>query len=147
MAEIIIKEPGEKAPCKSVGVIVRNGEGEILLLARRRGVLGWACPAGHIDSEEGAEVWRDRELAEETGVVIGGEIKLVLHADINNACKRGFTEHEWFVYSATAENDRLELKEPENHKGVGWFKPEEAKCLNLEPVWRAILSDPWVGIF
>lgn len=137
---IAIKESGGKAPCKSIGVIVKNKDGEIILLDRRKGVLGWACPAGHIDSEESAEVWRDRELAEETGIVLAGEVELVLRADINNACKRGFGEHEWFVYSAKADDDRLELKEPESHKGIGWFKPEEIKGLELEPVWRAILK-------
>ncbi|MEK7520834.1 MAG: NUDIX hydrolase [Patescibacteria group bacterium] len=140
MSEIVIKEPGGKASCKSVGMIVKNKDGEIALLDRRKEVLGWACPAGHIDSEEGAEVWRDRELAEETGIAVRGEMALVLHADINNACKRGFDEHEWFIYAAEAESDRLELKEPENHKGIGWFKPEEIRHLELEPVWRAILE-------
>ena len=39
-----------------------------------------------------------------------------------------------------AKDDRLELKEPEKHKGIGWFTLKEINTLELEPVWRTILS-------
>ena len=82
-----------------------------------------------------------RELAEETGVQVNDAMKLILHAGINNACQRGFDAHEWRVYFLEAASDHVELKEPDKHKGIGWFNSGEIAGLNLEPVWLAIFLE------
>lgn len=133
--------PTGKLECKSVGVVVLNKDGEILLLDRRKGVLGWACPAGHLDPGEDHLAALKRELFEETGVKVNDSAKMLLHADVQNACKRGFEAHEWWIYALEAETDHIELKEPDKHKGIGWFKPAEVEALELEPVWRTILEN------
>jgi len=137
---VSISSPSGRLECKSVGLIVMNPEHEVLLLDRRKGVLGWAGPAGHLESGEDPLCALRRELFEETGVELNSSYKLVLHADMDNACKRGFNSHEWWVYMLRAKDDRLELKEPEKHKGIGWFTLKEINTLELEPVWRTILS-------
>lgn len=139
--KIVISSVSGKLSCRSVGVVVLNKEGEILLLDRRKGVLGWACPAGHLEDGENHLGTLKRELVEETGVQVNDTAKLVLHADMNNACKRGFDAHEWWVYVLEAISDHVELKEPDKHKGIGWFKSSEVDVLELEPVWRAILDN------
>ena len=132
----------DEKTCRSAGMIVRNPDGEILLLDRRNGVLGWACPAGHVESEEGTLDCALRELTEETGIQL--ELKnvtdLFLEQYINNSCNRGASGHNWTIYIANTPNDRIILKEPDDHKGIGWFKLEELEYLQLEPVWKIILD-------
>lgn len=142
MSNIRVSPPSGKLPCKAVGIIVFNKEGKMLLLDRRKGFLGWACPAGHLDPGEHELVAAKRELFEETGLVVGGNdfLKLVLWADINNPCSRGAEAHEWWIYVMRTDNDYVELKEPDKHKGIGWFAPDEADVLDLEPVWRLALN-------
>ena len=36
--------------------------------------------------------------------------------------------------------DFAELKEPESHKGIGWFELTEAEALEIEPIWRLVLN-------
>ncbi|MDO8600330.1 MAG: NUDIX hydrolase [bacterium] len=138
----VIRPSSGMLSCNSVGVIVRNQEGEYCLLDRRRGVRAWAAPAGHIDEGEDPRVSVARELEEETGIRIEtSAFAEVLRCDAYSPCGRGAEFHGWFVYDGgTVVKDRIELLEPEKHRGIGWFHPEEMRHLELEPVWRAFFK-------
>ncbi|MDP3999107.1 MAG: NUDIX hydrolase [bacterium] len=140
MDEVMVTPPTGKLPCKAVGIIVINEKGEILLLDRRKGTPGWACPAGHVEPGEHELVTAKRELFEETGVQANDSMKLVLWADINNPCNRGAKAHEWWIYTMVVDHDLAELKEPKSHKGIGWFELAEAEALEIEPIWRLVLN-------
>lgn len=138
----ILRPQSGTLSCKSVGVIIRNQNGEYCLLDRRKGVQAWAAPAGHIDEGEDSRVCMARELEEETGIRVDMSVLTeVVCCDAFNPCGRGAEWHEWFVYDGgTIANDRLELREPEKHRGIGWFSPKEIGHLALEPVWRAFFE-------
>ncbi len=142
-SDIVISPVSGKLICRSVGVVISNPKKEILLLDHRKGVLGWAAPAGHLESGEFPLGCGIRELLEESGIRLDpNKAGLLLHADINNACARGAEAHEWYVYKAEADEDSLELKEPKKHRGIGWFNPAELRgqsLVKLEPVWFSIL--------
>lgn len=96
---------------RSVGVIVRDQQGRLLMIRRGRPPFGWACPAGHVDSdldEDGQPQWDEaaaRELREETGLRAAG---LVLRhfARHENLCRRpGGDHHLWAVFEATAQGE------------------------------------------
>ncbi|MEK7654223.1 MAG: NUDIX domain-containing protein [Patescibacteria group bacterium] len=142
-SDIVISPVSGRLKCKSVGAIVKC-DGKILMLDRRKGVFGWACPAGHV--EDGESTWKciQRELMEETGIKIYAG-SCVLEADINNACKKGAFAHQWEVHEISVTDPTVKLMEPDKHKGIGWFIPEELLALSLEPVWGAILER--VGVF
>lgn len=128
--------------CHSVGVILINPNQEILLLDRRKGVLGWACPAGHKEKNEENIDCAIRELEEETGLKVdSADLRLLLTAYTDNACN-GAQGHNWAVFVGNLSHDRIQLGEPDKHKGIGWFKWEEIQHLALEPVWRVFL-DYW----
>ncbi|MDO8467241.1 MAG: NUDIX hydrolase [bacterium] len=142
----VMKNPQGSRACPCSGVIVRH-RGKILMLDRLKGVLGWACPAGHRDSEEFPLDCAKRELFEETDIDLAKarNLGLVLHSEIsNNACGRGANSHVWHVYSLEVNDDYFKLKEPTKHSDMNWFSPEEIAKMNLEPVWRLILEE--VGI-
>lgn len=129
--------------CNSVGVIIRNQEGEYCLLDRRKGVHAWAAPAGHIENGEDSRVCMARELEEETGICTEpSAFHEVLRCDAYSPCGRGAEFHGWFVYDAgMVAKDRIELREPEKHRGIGWFSVEEIRHLDLEPVWLVFLKE------
>lgn len=141
-SESILRPTSGMLPCRSVGVVIRNQDGEYCLLDRRKGVRAWAAPAGHIDLGEDPRVCMERELEEEAGIRIeSAALVEVAHCDALNPCGRGAEWHEWFVYSGgVVADDHLELREPEQHRGIGWFSPEEMRHLDLEPVWRAFFE-------
>jgi len=143
----------------SVGMLVRDGD-KLLLIERRKGVLGFAAPAGHVDHDPSYEASAKRELEEEVGLELTS-LKLVLERDVNNACRRtDGTWHHWKVYEVTATG---ELKRSEEEtKQAGWYSPAEVKVLadktrrdkdggisdndweqspGLEPVWYDFLQD------
>jgi 8-oxo-dGTP pyrophosphatase MutT (NUDIX family) len=128
--------------CNSAGIIIRNENGEYCLLDRRRGVQAWAAPAGHIDEGEDPRACVARECEEETGIRIEqSALQEVLHCDAHSPCGRGAEYHNWFVYDGgVVADDRIELRELEKHRGIGWFSPEEMRHLDMEPCWRAFFE-------
>jgi len=55
-------------PRLTVDAVVRNADGDVLLIKRRNPPLGWALPGGFVDVGETLERAVARELNEETGL-------------------------------------------------------------------------------
>lgn len=109
---------------QSVGVVLKNQQGELALLKRGRYPVGMAPAAGHIDAHGTPEQAAIDELHEELGVdlAINGLTKTVIeHRLVKNLCRRpGGEYHIWNIYEATI--DGAELKpDPHETKGAGWY--------------------------
>jgi len=120
----------------SAGAVIKNDKGEILLIDRATFPFGFACPAGHVDEGETAEVTVVREVKEETGLDVT-KYELIRESVTNvlaNPCSKGVHHHYWYVYTCevTGEVTR-NLRET---KSIGWYSPEEIRKLTLEPVWE-----------
>lgn len=126
----------------SVGMILTNSQGQILLIDRKRFPLFFACPAGHLEEAEQPEAGAIREAREEVGFDISN-LQLVLHERFENPCRRqDGTWHEWWVYRADFTG---ELKGSQDEtKSVGWYKGEEIQALKkegkLEPIWQQVFE-------
>lgn len=125
----------------SVGAIIKNNKGEILMIDRLKTPFGWACPAGHIDEDEEPEEALLREVKEETGL----NIKSFNEIDINytrddytdcpqEPCSRGINFHMWFIYDVVAEGELI--FKADEVKAIKWCSIEEIKHLPLEKVWK-----------
>lgn len=120
---------------KSVGAIIKDKEGRILMLDRKKFPFGWACPAGHIDKGEKPEEALVREVREETAL-IAEDYKLIFHEFISwNKCSRGVSGHDWYVYEILRWSGDLKIDETEE-KSIDWKSQEEIKKLQLEEVWE-----------
>lgn len=120
---------------QSVGIIIKNDHGQILMLDRKNYPQGWACPAGHVDQGEGPEKAAHREAEEETGIQIKEIHKLIQEFVEWNECAQGIKGHYWHVYEAVSW-DGAPKTEDKEAKTIKWIHPEELKDMELEPVWK-----------
>jgi ADP-ribose pyrophosphatase YjhB (NUDIX family) len=125
----------------SVGAVIRNSEGEILMIDRLKTPYGFACPAGHIDEGEAPETALVREVLEETGLKVKSfkEYRINYSSDDfsdcpQEPCSRGIDFHMWFIYEVEAEGELI-FKDDEV-KSIGFYSIEEIKFLKLESAWE-----------
>lgn len=119
----------------SVGAIIKNAKGEILLIDRATFPFGWACPAGHIDEGETPEKALRREAKEETGLMIK-DYRLLFHEFVPwNECFYGETGHDWHVFEISDCEGEVK-KNLWEVKSIKWVAPEDIKDLDLEEVWK-----------
>lgn len=127
--------------------IVRNGK--VLMINHIK--LGmWLCPGGHVELDEDPEQAIHREILEETGCEIEllGE-KPPADDDFNKSLTRPrflnihkiedktFLKHKHIAMHFLARIIRGEPKLNEKeHKGIGWFSPEELDALDTRPNMR-----------
>lgn len=110
---------------KSVGVVVQNDEGDILLLHRARFPFGMAPPAGHIDDHGSPEQAAVIEVFEEVGLVLAldGLHKVISERRVTNQCRRTNGDyHIWTVYTAQAGTKTTQASEAET-LGCEWVSP------------------------
>lgn len=120
---------------KSVGAIIRNKKGEILMIERKKFPLGWACPAGHVDKGESPEEALRREVKEETGLKIE-DFKLLVHEFVEwNECSKGVRGHDWYVYEAVDFEGEIKKADAEA-KNIKWVDSSKLRELELEEVWK-----------
>jgi 8-oxo-dGTP pyrophosphatase MutT (NUDIX family) len=113
-------------PKPSVGAVVTDAEGRILLMWRHRHITdaaGWEIPAGWAEpGEDLAEAVR-REVLEETGFEAGHAAELVVYHPLS-----GISTMTYTVFHATGVT---EVGEPDADEAdrVSWFTAAEARAL------------------
>lgn len=124
----------------SVGAVIRNSIGDILLIDRLKTPFGFACPAGHVDKGEAPETALIREVLEETGLKVTSFKEYQINYSLDDfsdcpqePCSRGIDFHMWFIYEVEAEGDLI-FKDDEV-KSIGWYSIDEIRVLKLESVW------------
>jgi ADP-ribose pyrophosphatase YjhB (NUDIX family) len=129
----------------SVGIVVYNTDGKLLLIERKKFPPGFALPAGHVDADKSYEDAARRELQEETGL-IAKKLELVGEGRKENKCRRpGGDWHYWKIYKAEVEG-AIKKNEDET-KGIDWFSPEQIKRLaerTEDYLYQKISEDEWV---
>lgn len=110
-------------PKIGVGVlIVREGR---LLLGRRKGSHGadfWAAPGGHLEFGETPEECAQREVLEETGLVVGKMAKITFTNDFFTAERKHYVT---LFMLAERTSGTPETREPDKCAGWQWFSAAE----------------------
>ncbi|GAA0972875.1 NUDIX hydrolase [Nocardiopsis tropica] len=150
----------------SVGVVLRDSDGRILMITRKLAPSGIAPIAGHVCDEIptlthlGAAVV---ETQEEVGLTVWPEdLTLIYARAIENRCRRTPAPslgHEWMVFSASRWTGELTPSERET-RGAAWYTAEKIQALAertvayahgdvTEAEWQASpgLEPVWVDIF
>lgn len=139
-------------PGKSVGAVIRDKDGALLALYRKKKPLGLSLPAGHIDPGETPADAIQREVYEETGLEVK-RYREVLHRIFPNPCSRtdprgrSYGGHEWWVYEVLEWDGVPRLMEPDKHEFVRFTNL--ADMLHPVQVWDPAWRDhilPALGI-
>jgi len=118
----------------SVGIIITNADGKVLLLDHvLRPGSGWGIPGGFINQGEQPEAAARREIFEETGIEL---------ENLRMIRVRTIGRHIEILFRAES-NDQAEVKSREINN-LGWFLPEnmpEEMSSVQKSIVRKVLSD------
>jgi 8-oxo-dGTP diphosphatase len=119
----------------SVGVIITNANGKVLLLEHiLRPGSGWGIPGGFIEHAEQPETAARRELREETGIEL---------ENLRMLRVRTLNRHIEFLFRAES-NEKAEVKSREI-KSLGWFAvdemPEEMSPIQKSTVEKVLRDE------
>lgn len=122
-------------PEATVGALVVNSKGEVLIVRSHKWKNKFTVPGGHIELGERAEDAIKREVLEETGLDVE-PVKLLL---VQQAIyPEDYYKHEHFVfmdYLCNARGCEVKLDGTELQESI-WVKPEDALKLELEEYTR-----------
>lgn len=110
-----------------VKILIRNQQGEFLVMRRsmsrpkRPGLLD--LPGGHIDVGETDLQGLDRELAEETGLVLNTEDAIHIGFDAEYEPGEGMCTR--ILYMLKIETERPMIRLSEEHEGFEWVTQDE----------------------
>jgi nucleoside triphosphatase len=122
-------------PEATVGALVVNERGEVLIVRSHKWGDKYTVPGGHIELGERAEDAIRREVKEETGLEAEPVELLIVQQAIY---PKYFHKHEHYVfmdYVLKANSSKVQLDGRELQDYV-WVRPEEALKLDLEEYTR-----------
>ena len=122
----------------AVGAVIKQ-EGKFLLIDRAIFPYGFAGVAGHVDEGESPEEAVRREIREEMGLTLDGNV-LIHEEELawTYPCSRGIFVHYWHMYACSVSG--MPAPSIREVKSFGWFGLEEVKNLPLEPIWEYVMK-------
>lgn len=129
----------QQYPEATVGALVVNGKGEVLIVRSNKWKNKHTVPGGHIELGERAEDAIKREVKEETGLDVE-PIKLLL---VQQAIyPKDYHKHEHFLfmdYICHAKSSQVKLDGRELQDYL-WINPQDALKLELEEYTRNFVN-------
>jgi nucleoside triphosphatase len=126
-------------PEATVGALIVNGKGEILLVRSYKWGSRYTVPGGHIELGEPSERAVRREVREEVGLEVEPIRLLLVQEAIYPA---GYIKHEHFIFldylcRTTSSDVKLDGKEIQEYL---WTNPDDALQLDLESYTRNLVE-------
>ena len=122
-------------PEATVGALVVNATGDVLIVRSSKWNDKFTVPGGHIELGERAEVAIKREVKEETGLDVE-PVKLLL---VQQAIyPKDYHKHEHFLfidYVCRTRSSEVKLDDRELQEYI-WVRPEDALKLDMEEYTR-----------
>jgi nucleoside triphosphatase len=122
-------------PEATVGALIVNENGEVLIVRSHKWGGKYSVPGGHIELGERAEDAIRREVKEETGLDADPVELLIVQQAIY---PKDFYKHEHYLfmdYVLNAKSRKVQLDQRELQEYV-WVKPEDALKMDLEEYTR-----------
>jgi ADP-ribose pyrophosphatase len=127
------------APQAAVGAVVFN-QGRVLLICRAKqpGAGTWALPGGRIRLGETLQQAAEREIREETGVVIKAGAPL-LTFDLIERDADGRVRFHYVIVDVAADYVSGSLQAGDDALEAGWFAPDQLNGMALNPATQKLL--------
>lgn len=125
-------------PVPTVGALIFNGQGEVLMIKTHKWSHKWGIPGGKIKLNEPSEAALHREVMEETGLALT-DVRFELVQDCIEPPEFYKKAHFLLLnYTATATSTHVVLNdEAETHR---WVSPDEAATMDLNQPTRILLN-------
>ena len=126
-------------PISTVGALIHNGAGQVLMVRTHKWHDKWGIPGGKIERGEPAITALHREILEETALVID-DVRFVLVQDCIDSTE--FMRPEHFIllnYVARARTSEVRLND--EAEAFRWLPPGEALALELNHPTRTLLIE------
>jgi phosphoglycolate phosphatase len=125
-------------PVPTVGALIFNSQGQVLMIQTHKWSHKWGIPGGKIKPNEKSEDALHREITEETGLQLTG-IRFELVQDCIEPPEFYKKAHFLLLnYTATTSDTTVVLNdEAENYR---WVSPDEAAKLDLNGPTRILLD-------
>jgi phosphoglycolate phosphatase len=143
--DLRVKPPMQKieethSPLATVGALIFNGAGEVLMIRTHKWSNLWGIPGGKIKWGETSGAALRREISEETGLKISG-IKFMLVQDCIHS-KEFYRDAHFVLLNYTCrcagKNPRVKLND--EGREFRWVVPAEARKLKLNTPTRILLE-------
>ena len=116
----------------AVGGLITNEEGQVLLIRHPR--RGWEFPGGQVEVGEDLTTALEREVTEETGIVVTVERLVGIYQNIKEESENMTTK---VMFDFLGRRTAGEIKASEESIEVGWFSREET----LTKITRPFIYD------
>lgn len=126
-------------PVATVGALVANPRGEVLLVLTHKWSHTYGIPGGKIEKGEAARDALRRELREETGLAIL-DIDFVLVQDCIDAPEFHVPGSHFLLFNYTARTRGTRVRLNDEALSYLWVEPRQALSLHLNEPTRALLE-------
>jgi 8-oxo-dGTP diphosphatase len=129
------------APRPAVGAIVFNGAAVLLVRRANPPARGmWAIPGGNIRLGETLQAAAEREILEETGVVIRArEPVFVFDAILRD--EKGTVKYHYVIVDLVADYVSGDPRAADDAADARWITPDELASLTVNPATRRLLAE------
>ena len=129
------------APRPAVGAVVFKGDA-VLLVQRAnppsRGV--WAIPGGRVRLGETLQAAAEREILEETGVVIRANAPVLVY-DVIQKDDRGAVQYHYVIVDLAADYVSGEPRAGDDAADARWITADELARITVNPATRRLLAE------
>ena len=133
------KKNNEKPPLATVGGLIFNRKGEVLMIRTHKWSNKWGIPGGKIKWGETSEAALHREIKEETGLKIS-DIRFVLVQDCIHS-KEFYRDAHFVLLNYTCKAvGKTDVKLNEEGREFRWVKLTEAKKLKLNKPTKILIE-------
>lgn len=129
------------APRPAVGAVVFNGDAVLLVQRANPPSQGmWAIPGGRVRLGETLQAAAEREILEETGVVIRANAPILVY-DVIQKDARGVVKYHYVIVDLAADYVSGDPRAGDDAADARWITPGELARIEINPATRRLLAD------